>query len=71
MTGEEDLELKRLQLRKMIKLASQLAGGQAARRKQSSLASQRPSKSLRRILDLKVMLSLRLLLSSTPGKQCG
>jgi len=29
MTGEEDLELKRLQLRKMIKLASQLAGGQA------------------------------------------
>jgi DNA-binding TFAR19-related protein (PDSD5 family) len=30
MTGEEDLELKRLQLRKMIKLASQLAGGQAS-----------------------------------------
>ncbi len=27
--GEEDLELKRLQLRKMMKLASQLAGGQA------------------------------------------
>jgi len=66
MSGEEDLELKRLQLKKMIQLASQLSHGQAKGESTKPSQERTPLDVVKESLDYKGLEVLEVALSQYP-----